>query len=154
MSVVSLPPDQRPDAWGAGAATYQDWFEPLSAKLIVNALRLLRLPPGARLLDAGAGTGELTLTATAAGLDVWAVDFAPGMVAQLSQRLAATGCPAHVAQMDGQALSFASAGFDACRGSARSKPSSARSTGQSSTAHVPPSPMPSPAGAADQAGCA
>ena len=46
------------------------------------------LPPGARrVLDLGAGTGKLTRSLRARGLDVVAVDPSPGMLARLSAAL-------------------------------------------------------------------
>jgi SAM-dependent methyltransferase len=80
---------------------------------VINALRLLRLEPGQRLLDVAAGTGALTLAAAEAGVNVCAVDFAPGMVGLLRQRLSGAGLHARVEQMDGQALGCGSASFDA-----------------------------------------
>lgn len=47
----------------------------------------LSLPQGARVLDAGAGTGEPNLPILLdAGLDVFALDAAPAMVAELEKR--------------------------------------------------------------------
>ncbi|MCP2328350.1 ubiquinone/menaquinone biosynthesis C-methylase UbiE [Hamadaea flava] len=65
-------------------------------------------PPGARLLDLGAGRGALTAPALARGCHVTAIDAAPGMV----RRLAATFPDAEVHTMDAQALAFADDSFD------------------------------------------
>jgi SAM-dependent methyltransferase len=113
MNTVAVSRDQLPEGWSDGAAAYDEWFAPVSGRFAVNALRLLGLGPGQRLLDVGAGTGALTLRAAATGVHVVAVDFAPGMVRLLRQRLSGTGLVAQVEQMDGQALGCASASFDA-----------------------------------------
>ena len=113
MNTVAVPCDQRPEGWSDGAAAYDEWFAPVSSRFAINALRLLGLGPGQRLLDVAAGTGALTLQAAEAGLDVLAVDFAPGMVRLLRQRLSDGGLDARVEQMDGQALGCDNASFDA-----------------------------------------
>jgi SAM-dependent methyltransferase len=113
MSTIVVSSDQRPGGWSDGAAAYDEWFTPVSSRFAVNALRLLGLEPGERLLDVAAGTGALTLQAAAAGVHVAAVDFAPGMVDILRRRLADAGLRADVEQMDGQSLGYGSASFDA-----------------------------------------
>jgi len=113
MNAVAVSRDQRPEGWSDGAAAYDQWFAPVSSRFAINALRLLGLGPGQRLLDVAAGTGALTLQAAEAGMNVLAVDFAPGMVRLLRQRLAGAGLDARVEQMDGQALGFDGASFDA-----------------------------------------
>ena len=113
MTTVTVSPDQRPEGWSASAAAYDQWFVPLSSRFAINALRLLGLEPGQRLLDVAAGTGALTLQAAEAGVNVCAVDFAPGMVRLLRQRLSDAGLHARVEQMDGQSLGCGSASFDA-----------------------------------------
>ena len=113
MNTVAVSRDQRPEGWSDGAAAYDEWFAPVSSRFAINALRLLGLGPSQRLLDVAAGTGALTLQAAEAGLNVVAVDFAPGMVQLLRQRLSRAGLVAQVEQMDGQALGCAGASFDA-----------------------------------------
>jgi SAM-dependent methyltransferase len=113
MTTIVISSDQRPDGWSDGAAAYDEWFVPVTSRFAVNALRLLGLEPGQRLLDVAAGTGALTLQAAAAGLHVVAVDFAPGMVGILRRRLDDAGLRADVEQMDGQSLGFSTASFDA-----------------------------------------
>jgi len=110
---MSVCLDQRPEGWSDSAAAYHEWFAPLSARFAVNALRLLRLRPGERLLDVAAGTGSLALQAARAGARVCAVDFAPGMVRLARELLSGAGAAVCVEQMDGQALRYASASFDA-----------------------------------------
>ena len=113
MKTIIVSRDQRPEEWSAAAAAYDEWFAPLSSRFAINALRLLGLDPGRRLLDVAAGTGALTLQAAEAGVNVLAVDVAPGMVQLLRQRLSEAGLHARVEQMDGQALGCDSASFDA-----------------------------------------
>jgi SAM-dependent methyltransferase len=113
MNAVAVSSDQRPEGWSDGAAAYDQWFAPVSSRFAINALRLLGLGPGQRLLDVAAGTGALTLQAAKARLNVVAVDFAPGMVQLLRQRLSGAGLDARVEQMDGQALDCDGASFDA-----------------------------------------
>lgn len=113
MKTITVSRDQRPEGWSAGAAAYDEWFAPLSSRFAINALRLLGLEPGRRLLDVAAGTGALTLQAAEEGVSVLAVDFAPGMVRLLRQRLSDAGLHARVEQMDGQSLRCGSASFDA-----------------------------------------
>lgn len=77
------------------------------------AIRAVALPPGGRLLDVGAGTGDLALTALRgdARLHVAAVDFSPGMLA-----VGRRGDPAgHISWCCGDArhLPFRSGSFDA-----------------------------------------
>jgi SAM-dependent methyltransferase len=113
MSTKVISSDQRPEGWSDGAAAYDEWFAPVSSRFAVNALRLLGLEPGQRLLDVAAGTGALTLQAAAAGVHVVAVDFAPGMVGILRRRLGDAGLRADVEQMDERSLGCSSASFDA-----------------------------------------
>jgi ubiquinone/menaquinone biosynthesis C-methylase UbiE len=109
----NLSHDQRPESWSGGATGYDAWFTPLSARYATDALPLLRLGPGERLLDVAAGTGALTLHAAQAGIRVTAVDFAPGMLRVLRERLRERGLQAGVEEMDGQALAFGDGAFDA-----------------------------------------
>lgn len=67
---------------------------------------------GLRILDVAAGTGALSVPAAHAGAAVTAVDIAPGMVEVLEERLAPFPT-AQACQMDGEALSFPDASFDA-----------------------------------------
>ena len=111
---MATSPDQNPDNWSAIADAYQHSFEGLTTRFAADALRRLDLKPGERVIDVAAGTGAFSLLAAHAGADVLATDFAPGMVARLRERIAATrltGISAEV--MDGQALAVPDAWFDA-----------------------------------------
>ncbi|MBV9325542.1 MAG: methyltransferase domain-containing protein [Chloroflexi bacterium] len=113
MTATELSRDQRPEGWSGGARGYAAWFAPLSSQYVPDALQLLRLKPGERLLDIAAGTGTLTLGASDAGIHVTAVDFAPGMVQFLRERLREVGVQSRVEEMDGQALAFGDGEFHA-----------------------------------------
>lgn len=103
-----------PGPWNAVADAYEQdlvpWFE-----LFANeALRLTAPPPEAVVLDVAAGPGTLSFVAAPRVKKVVAVDFATSMIERLRARAARDGVEnveSHV--MDGQALSFADATFDA-----------------------------------------
>ncbi len=113
MTTTPLSPDQLPEGWTRAAAEYDTWFAPVTSRFAGDAVRLLEVGRGDRMLDVAAGTGAFTLAATSAGATVLAIDFAQGMVDLLSTKLAAAGLPATAARMDGQALELEDATFDA-----------------------------------------
>ena len=69
----------------------------------------LAAPPQGRVLDVAAGAGALSILAAERGLQVTAVDFSPGMVAELRAR--APGIDVRLG--DGMALDLEPASFDA-----------------------------------------
>ncbi len=112
--MTALSADQVPEEWSVIASSYEQAFEGLSSQFAAEALRLLKVKPGERLIDVAAGTGALSLMAARAGAEVLATDFAPGMVARLRERAASarlSGLAAEV--MDGQALTVPDGSFDA-----------------------------------------
>ncbi len=111
--VPELTHDQRPQGWSAGAAGYETAFAPLTNLFVAGAIQLLDLKKSERFLDVCAGTGAMALPAARMGVDVTAVDFAPGMVALLRERMQSGGLSARVEEMDGQALDLPDAYFDA-----------------------------------------
>ncbi len=109
----TLSPDQIPEGWSQIAEVYERAFEPVTAQLATEALRLLKLQKGERVLDVATGTGTFALAAARAGGEVLATDFAEGMVTRLRQRIAQQGVNnIDTAIMNGQALSAADASFD------------------------------------------
>ena len=77
------------------------------------AWQLAALPSGARVLDVATGAGALLATALRNGADAVGIDFSPGMVRIAQQRAAAIKPGERAMVMDGQALEFADASFDA-----------------------------------------
>jgi SAM-dependent methyltransferase len=89
--------------WDADAATYDDSpsHRPTSAgetAAWIAALSRLLPPSPARVLDCGAGTGFLSLTAARLGHRVTALDLSSGMLAKLRERASSEGLPLEVVQ--------------------------------------------------------
>lgn len=105
--------DQTPAGWSDHAEPYDRWLAPLTRRFADDVVEALAIGPGTRLLDVAAGTGALALAAAAAGADVLATDFAPGMVGLLERRATALGLAVESAVMDGQALDVEDGAFDA-----------------------------------------
>lgn len=102
--------------WDVDAATYDHspGHDPrtLSELAVWSAtLRRLLPPPPARVLDAGAGTGFLSLLLAREGYRVTAIDLAPGMLAQL--RLKAERRGLDIETVEGNAAAPSGAGYDA-----------------------------------------
>ena len=98
-------PDQMPEGWSNIATVYERAFEKLTLQFSVEALNQLELKPGERVLDVAAGTGSFALAAARAGGNVLAIDFAPGMVERLRERIDSEGLSNIAADvMDGQNL--------------------------------------------------
>jgi hypothetical protein len=57
------PPPSRPPATEGPASAYEKSFEGLSSQFAVDALALLGVKPGERVLDVAAGTGTFSLLA-------------------------------------------------------------------------------------------
>lgn len=104
--MTELARDQQPEAWSAGADGYEEAFAPYTGLYADEALDLLGVGAGTEVLDVAAGTGAVTLRAAGRGASVLATDFADGMVAHLTGRVADAGLDDQVrtAVMDGQAL--------------------------------------------------
>lgn len=105
--------DQRPEDWGAVAATYEQVLDPLTALWAEEALRLVPARPRARVLDVAAGCGNLAVLAARRGADVLAIDFAAPMLDRLRRRLSTDGAAVRLALMDGHALGLRAASVDA-----------------------------------------
>ena len=77
-----------------------------------RSFEILNLQPGERALIVGAGTG-LDLDFIPAGVEVAAIDITPAMIERLRKRAARLGLPVDARVMDGQALEYPDASFDA-----------------------------------------
>jgi len=111
--LVPPNPNQMPEAWSAAARGYGQFLGAWPA-FADEALRLAPLRATDVVLDVAAGTGILALRAARRAARVVAVDFSPGMIAELSARVAADGLRnVETAVMDAQALALEDASFDA-----------------------------------------
>jgi SAM-dependent methyltransferase len=91
--------------WDADAATYDDSVDhglaaaPPALRAAWNAALERLLPaPGSRVLDAGAGTGFLSLSAARLGHRVTALDLSAGMLARLREVAAGEGLDVEVVE--------------------------------------------------------
>jgi ubiquinone/menaquinone biosynthesis C-methylase UbiE len=106
-------PNQSPEAWSAAAHGYGQFLGAWTA-YAEEALRLAPLRPTDVVLDVAAGTGILARAAARRAARVVAVDFSPGMIAELSTLAAADGLRnVETGVMDAQALGLGDASFDA-----------------------------------------
>ena len=97
---------QRHDAL---AASYLDFFAPVTAQAIGPMLDAMHLSPGATLLDVATGPGALAAEATRRGARAVGTDLSPGMI-----DLAARAHPGTSFQVtDVEHLPFSGAAFDA-----------------------------------------
>jgi SAM-dependent methyltransferase len=113
MLPTGLQPDQEPQRWDDHVCVYETVFEPFTLQFADAAIAMLRLAPGQSVLDVGAGCRGAGLALTRQGLRVTAIDASPGMVERISARAAERGLAIEARAMDGQALQFADASFDA-----------------------------------------
>ena len=107
-------PLAHPEPWTLVSAAYAEEVLPEFTHYAEEALRLAGVSEGARVLDVACGPGTLTLAAARRGAKVDALDFSPGMVAQLKaalERESIDGVRVH--EGDGQHLPFDDASYDA-----------------------------------------
>lgn len=88
--------DRIREFWDRDSHTYDDSAshsvsDPLEAAAWRAALRRALPDPGAKVLDAGAGTGALSLLAAELGYDVTALDLSEGMLSKARAKAAANG---------------------------------------------------------------
>ena len=91
------------------AATYHDFFSPVTALAIKPLLDSLRLQAGAQLLDVATGPGSLAAEALSVGARPIGIDISPGMIA--IAKSAHPGIDFRVAEVE--RLPFADDSFDA-----------------------------------------
>jgi SAM-dependent methyltransferase len=108
-----LEADQQPRRWDDHVALYEDVFEPLTQRFSAAAIEALALKPQSRVLDSGAGTGGAALELARRGHTVIAIDASTAMVARIRERATASGLMIEALTMDGQALQFSDASFEA-----------------------------------------
>jgi ubiquinone/menaquinone biosynthesis C-methylase UbiE len=111
--VTELQPDQQPEKWDSYVSAYEEVFEPLTMRLASEAVDRLDLVPGQSVLDVGAGSGGAALELAARGMRVTAIDASSLMVDRIRERAHEQGLPIDAQIMDGQALAFPDASFDA-----------------------------------------
>jgi ubiquinone/menaquinone biosynthesis C-methylase UbiE len=108
-----LQPDQQAARWDDHVVLYEEVFEPLSLAFAREAIARLDLRPGARVLDVGAGPGGAALELAAARARVTAIDGSPRMVERILERAREARLAVDARVMDGHALAFPDASFDA-----------------------------------------
>ncbi len=107
-------PLSHPRLWDLVSEGYSREIAPHFAKYSVDALRLTGVGPGTLIADVGCGSGALALAAARSGARVLAIDFSPGMIAQLRESALREGMTALEARVgDGMALPYADGSVDA-----------------------------------------
>jgi SAM-dependent methyltransferase len=104
----------QPGAWNAVATGYDEVFFEALPELTERAIGVVSPERSMTVLDVAAGPGTFAVKVAPRVARVVAIDFADKMIARLRARLereAITNVETHV--MDGQALSFGDASFDA-----------------------------------------
>jgi len=108
-----IPPEQRAEAWSNSAEGYDVFAAAVTGQFAEDAVRLVHVKPGSRVLDVAAGTGAFTFAAARRGAEVLATDFSVGMLKKLASKSAVQGLTVvQTAAMDGQALLVTDDSFD------------------------------------------
>lgn len=95
-----------------------DYYHPISLWLynqaISDMLRIMKVEPGATILDAGCGPGVHSIRVAKAGYHVCAVDISEAMLRHASRRIQEAGVPDKVdfSQKDLTNIDFPNANFD------------------------------------------
>jgi SAM-dependent methyltransferase len=110
---MHLQPDQEPRRWDDHVRVYEEVFEPFTLEFAHAAISRLGLARGQSVLDVGAGSGGAALALAQLGLRVSAIDASARMVERILARAAELALPIEARAMDGQALQFDDATFDA-----------------------------------------
>lgn len=101
------------EPWNLVADGYVVGVLPMMEHFAREALQLASLPPSPHIVDVATGPGTLALLAARDGATVSAIDFSPGMVANLHRRAKEAGLHFADARVgDGQALPYDDDTFD------------------------------------------
>ncbi len=112
--MTARPPAMNdPAHWDSLAERYADEADRMTGMYCEAAWHLAALPLGARVLDVATGAGALLSIALNDGADATGIDFSPGMVRVAQARAALLRAGERALVMDGQALDFSDASFDA-----------------------------------------
>ena len=102
-----------PENWSAVSARYDVKLAEFTGQFAVDLLEAAAFTPEARVLEVAAGTGIVTAPLAKQVHHVTAIDYAPGMLDRLRERLTREAISnVHAAVMDGQALDLADHTFD------------------------------------------
>jgi len=113
MLPTSRQPDQEAQRWDDHVLMYEAVFEPFTLQFAHAAISALGLAAGQSVLDVGAGSGGAALAMAEQGLRVTAIDASARMVERILARADGRGVRIEARVMDGQALQFDDATFDA-----------------------------------------
>lgn len=113
MLPTDLQPDQQPTRWDDHVSVYEEVFEPFTLQFAQAAISALGVAAGSSVLDVGAGSGGAALALAEQGQRVTAIDASSHMVGRILARAAERGLSVDARSMDGRALQFADATFDA-----------------------------------------
>lgn len=100
------------------AATWWDaessanWEKGGRSAIVPFLQKATKLPPGARVLDAGCGSGHGTIRLAQAGYSVMGVDLAPAMLKKARESAAAAALPSEFAEASLEALPVADGVLD------------------------------------------
>jgi ubiquinone/menaquinone biosynthesis C-methylase UbiE len=104
---------QQASSWDSRAAAYEESNAATSDTYARQALNIVGVTPGQKVLDVAAGPGYFSILAAQAGADVLAVDFAQGMVDYLREKVRRLDVEnLRVEVMDGQDLKLEDDSFD------------------------------------------
>jgi ubiquinone/menaquinone biosynthesis C-methylase UbiE len=91
MNSASSNPLAEPRLWNQNAEAYSGSIAPNHARFAEDALRLAQVEAGMRIADVACGPGPLSLAAARRGATSTAIDFSPGMIAQLREAMRREG---------------------------------------------------------------
>lgn len=105
--------EQVPAGWDEAARFYDQHVASFTAKFARDAMDLVGVGPGLRVIDVAAGSGALAMAAAQRGATVLATDFSRGMADLLRDKAGELGLDnLTVEVMDGQHLTVPDASFD------------------------------------------